>query len=731
MKGHSWKGHWIRAELPSDPEYGMPPAPLFRGVFFCRKAPQNVRIFLSGLGWHELFLNGTKADDRVLAPAVMQFDRHVPYIEYDVSPLAHPGKNIVEVILGNGWYYPFTEDVWHFQHAPWCPEAWEAVKLRCDVSVGGRCVLSSDRSWKCRATPIRFNSLRGGEFYDARREREPVEWRCAEPATPPPGLLLREEQEPCRVLDRFEPVSARLLRPGVRLFDFGRNLTGWARIRVRGKAGATVVLRYGERIRDDGSPDREHIAKFVLSGEFQTDRYTLSGAAEPEVWSPRFTYHGFRYVEAGITGEAELESIVAEFIGSGFERVGRIETDSVDLNRIQQATVQSYHANFTGIPTDCPHREKNGWTGDAQLAMETGLWNFNGRAAYRHFLQIVADTQKPSGMISSIAPTSGWGYQANPPWDAVLFEIPFRLRQFYGDNGTISRHFPVLERYWRFAESIAFDDVLRCGLGDWCSSVENGRELRHFISSAYFCWMTRKMAEFAPLAGRRKSVAERYRERAGRIAGALLREFRHADGGWCDGSLTALSVALHFGLSPEPETDALRLAELVRERKHRACFGIFGAKFTPRVLAEHGFIDDALELFLQPDYPGWGFWFRQGAVTLCENWKGNSSRNHIMFGDVSAWMYEYLAGFKPGLALIAPQFPSKLNRVRAEYKSPHGLFVSSWRRLPGGNTVKIKIEIPEAVPFKPLLRLPDGSELPLPGGVTTCSFSAASGQGTD
>lgn len=700
---HRWKGFWIRAlEHSADPKYDLPPAPLFRGAFHCSKAPRQTRVLLCGLGWHELYVNGCKFDDRVLAPAVMQYTVHVPFVEYDISGLVHEGDNHIDVLLGNGWYAPVAEDTWSFHLAPW--SHWERTKLLCNVVADGKTVLKSDYSWKYRTTPLCFNSLRNGETYDARKETDPEEWKDVFCAMPPPGELLREDMEPCRVCEELKPVSCNKVA-GMQMFDFGHNLTGWAKIRVRGRAGAQVTLRYGEKLHEDGSLDQSNIKMFVLTGEFQTDHYILAGKDVPEEWAPRFTYHGFRYVQAEIEGEAEIEEITAQFVHNGFQQHGSFVSDLPALNRLQETVLYSYLSNFTGIPTDCPHREKNGWTGDAQLALETGLWNFDARNAYCHFEQMLADTQTAGGVLSSIAPTGGWGYDINPPWDVALFEIPFQIFRFHNDTSAIKKFFQPMKKYWTFLNSIAKDGVIFRGLGDWCSPVENGTALRSFISSAYLYRMTRYFASAQEIAGCNRKMTASVRERALELAAALRRAFLNPDGTWADGSLTAGAVALCFQLSIEPQADAWALVQAVRKGKHRANFGIIGAKFVPRALAEYGYIDDALELFLQQEYPGWGYCLKQGAVSLWENWKGTSSQNHIMFGDCSAWLYEYLAGFKPGTALIAPQFPEKLNHVKATYRET-GM---EWERQK--DSIRITVLADGDLFHRGMtLRLPDGTE---------------------
>lgn len=707
MSPHRFKGCWIRAELPSSAAENIAPAPILRGSFSLSRPVRQAALYLCTPGFHEVYINGVRVGDRVLTPAPMQFDRHVPYLRYDAAPLLRRGENTVEVLLGNGWFNSFTACAWNFEHAVWR----DHPKLLADLVVDGITLLSSGPGWSFRPSAITFNALRNGEFYDARLEGE-TGWQPALPAVPPPGLPQEEEQEPCKVMRDIPPMSRTDAGNGILRFDFGVNFTGWVRIAVRGSAGGTVTLRYCERLHPDGSPDCENNAKHISSGEFQTDRYTLSGAPEGESWEPRFTYHGFQYVKAELSGGAELREITGRFVHTAFPVAGSFECGNDTLNALQRATVQSYLSNFTGLPTDCPQREKNGWTADAQLAMETGLWNFDAQNGYIQFLQAVADTQRPGGGICSIAPSPGWGYGVNPAWDFVLFEIPYQLWLFRGDDTALRRFYPNLKRYLEGCRSCSADHLLDLGLGDWCPPEWGRMAPRKLTSTAFYCEMARRMALFARILGK-SGDEKRYSRLAGEVRSAFHTAFRNPDGTVGDGCLTSTAAALYFHLTDTPEADLGHLVKLLRENNHKADFGILGAKFVPRVLAEANQIDDALRIFTQEEYPGWAHWLRQGATTLWEHWKGGSSRNHIMFGDVSAWAYQYLGGIAPDIDapgfrhfFLKPQVPEEVDRVDCVYRSAAGRIVSRWKKLPGRGAVEFTFEVPRG--STATLRLPGG-----------------------
>lgn len=709
-KQHSWEGIWISAG-----EKG----PLLRRSFGWENGSGQVYALVAGLGWHELYVNGKKADSRVLSPVVTQYEKRVSYIRYDITALLKPGKNVLGVMLGNGWYNcRFPKNVWNFDSASWI----DVPKLLCNVVADGRVILKTDRSWKTADGPIQFNSLRNGEYYDARREIDgwsspefdDSAWADAVQCAPPPGVLVEEDMEPCRECECFPQAGVKTLADGSLVYDFGRNLTGWVRIRVRGAAGTVLTLRYAECLAENGDIDQGNINLYVQEGEFQTDRYTLRGAPEGETWSPRFTYHGFRYVKiSGCAADTALESVEAVFVHNAFASIGLIKCSSELLNRLFKCVRQSYLSNFTGIPTDCPHREKNGWTGDAQLACEAGLWNYNSVRAYKHFIQMLVDAQRPSGQLPGIVPTGGWGYNwgSGPAWDSALFEIPFRVLRYFGDDEMIRLHYGAMRRYLDFCAGMSEDHLVRFGLGDWCMPDRAPVNTVELTSSAFYYRDAWLFSRFATLVGEAENDALLYGRLAEDIKASFNRKFYRGDGVFGDGSWTALAAPLYFGLAPQGEERKIAdlLASKVAAADCRANFGILGAKYVPRVLADYGYAELACRILMQEEYPGWGYWIRHGATTLWEDWKGDTSRNHIMFGDVGAWMFEYLAGVRPlknGFSefRVAPNAVCGLTNLIMTHDTPRGRIVVDWTR--------------EEKRFILTLTVPKGTsaEVVLPGG---------------
>lgn len=684
-----WSGHWICGAAD--------PAPCLRRSFWLERLPKRAFLHLCGLGWHELFVNGAKADDRVLAPAASQFDRHAGYISYDLTKHLKTGENVLVVLLGNGWYNCRTREVWNFEHAVWMDDP----KMLCDLVCDGGTVLSSDDAWRHVPSPIVFNQLRNGEHYDAGKEIAGVllpgfdDSSCprARYCNPPGGKIIREEATPCRIAEKIRG-KRRVLRQNVQVFDFGKTLTGWCEIEVSGKAGASVRLAYAERLLSSGDITTEHIDQYVLSGEFQTDCYTLRGGGGREAWHPRFAYHAFRYCRVTVEGEAEVHRLTAHFVRSDFAEAGNIRCSDPLVEKLLECARRSYLVNYTGIPTDCPHREKNGWTGDAQLAMELGLWNYDCAASAANFLRILIDNQRPSGQLPGIAPSSGsmynWG--SGPAWDIYLFEAPYRIWLFTGDETPFRYALPAMKRYLEYCRGMSREGgLVSFGLGDWCALDIERSAPQELTSSAYYFYAAKIISRYCPeYAAVARSVKE-----------AINRKYYHGGGSYAENDRTSLACALYFGLSPEPEKTAALLVREVRKEKYRGGFGILGSKYIFRALSEYGYAGDAFKLLQCTAYPSFGYWVKKfHASTLHETWDSEASRAHVMFGDYCAWAYQYLAGITPledapGFRrfLIKPCFVRGLDRVEAEHRSPYGLIRVKWER--DGEGVALNVEVPK------------------------------------
>ena len=695
---HQWQGRWIApAEQPHTDKSA--PAYRLRRIFTLENITgKTAHLYLASGGYQILYINGQRPDDRVLAPAPCQYDKHTFYIVYDVSCLLHDGENTIEVELGNGWYDCGTATQWRNEHTPWR----DRVKLCCDLEIDGNVILYSNENWQWCFTPVTFNELRNGEFYDARLEDVPAVYNTVEIVPPPGGELVEETAPPCRVIEYIDPVAEPLqLISFAQVYDFGRNISGVCCLELSGPAGAQVEIEYAESIKDNGDIDNSYFSRFVKSGSFQLDRYTLKGGST-EIFQPRFTYHGFRYMLIKCFDEnVKFHKVQAALIHTDLRSIGSIASDNATLNTLQTMTRRSFLTNFVGIPTDCPHREKNGWTGDALTAAECGLWNFDCRNAFSDFMQTVLDTQRPSGQLAAVAPTGVFGYNnwSGPGWDSVIFEYASKVYCYCGCDELIKKHFNALKRYTDYCRCMSdADGLVGFGLGDWCNPEYLKLKTIKLTSSAFYCNDLKLLSKFAAIAG---VDGTEFAQRAEAVQTAIWQKFA-ADGKWQDLDITAAAGLLYFDLAPQEFKLPLvqKIVDFIRQNAHRSYFGMFGAKWIPRVLADHGYADDVIKLFTQTECPGWGYWVKKGESTLCECWNRMHSRNHVLFGDISAWMFEYLGGVaprwdEPGFKRFdyAPVFPAGVNKFQMSYRSVNGMIESSWEK--SGSKVILSLQVPE------------------------------------
>ena len=672
-KAVNWQGKWITSTvMPPDgiqpyhqgsvPSYG---APWLRTVFECPAKLKATRLCIAAPGWFECYINDQRVGEQVLAPITDQFTKHVSYLVFDITKLLKPGKNAIAVLLGNGWYNCQTPEVWQFHDAPW--RNLPSLLLQIEETASGKVLLKSDQTWKGVKSKVYFNALRNGEYQDLRINDDGVSTVAfddsvspnVEIANPPPGELIEQTCEQCVITERIEPVGEPKWFDNrwFMVYDFGRTITGWCEVDAEGLDGDDLTVSYSEKIDHQGVPNRKNIDQIVKNSDFQMDRYIFAGKKATGL-HPHFTYHGFRYVAVNIHKYGNDHSefgkkvfkITACFIHNNFKEIGSFHTaGNAMLEAVQKVNRHTYVCNFTGIPTDCPHREKNGWTGDANLAFETGAWNFDISRASEHFSQVFMDTQRASGQLCGIAPTGGWGYNwgSGPAWDSYIFEAAYQTWLMFGDDSLIHKHYDGMARYLEYCRK--WHDkggIVSFGLGDWCAYRNSTIPDIGLTSSAFYYQDALRMAEFAKLLGK-KEDAKRYTAEAKRISDGVNKKFAQEDGGYDNNSLTALATPLYFGFAKYPQKTLAKLVALVRKKKHISDFGIFGAKFVLRVLGDNGYKDDLLKILTQPEMPGWGYWIKVGATTFREHWDGAASQCHIMYGDPSACIYRYFAGIAP------------------------------------------------------------------------------------
>ncbi len=710
-----WTARWIGApgrtpnSMPDTPK----PAPFFRKEVRVKKELAGVRAHVSGIGYYELHVNGSRRGDAVLAPAVSHYDRAVYYDTLDLTSAFQVGDNVVGVILGNGWYNTFTLDVWDFQTAPWRHYPKVLLQLEISYADGEKETIVTDPSWKVATGPITFDGLRNGEHYDARLELDgwnrpgfdDRKWENAAIVRSPGGLLKSAQLPPIRKIEELEPVSVVEVGPGTHVFDFGKNISGWGKLTLNGEAGREIVLQYGETVDEQGALDNSELDIFVRTGEFQTDRYTTKGGGE-ESWHPRFTYHGFRYIQTtGLHPDAG-DSLRALVVHTALPDAGSFECSTELFNTIQELARRSTLTNYHSLPTDCPHREKNGWTGDALVSAEQVLFNFDPVTAYRKWMLDLIDAQRQSGQLPGIVPSAGWGYNwgSGPAWDSALILIPWFTYVYSGDRRILESTYEAMIRYLEFLGTMESDGIVDFGLGDWCPPADEpwGHKCPAKVTDtayAYVDYLT--VSRIAKLLGRNEDAAKFSQK-----AEATRRAFRaafvdSATGSVAGDSQTSLACALYQGMLEDGEKPMAfqRLVEEVEKADRHLDTGILGAKYLLHTLSHHGRTDLAYAVTTQTTYPSWGHWIAQGATSLWERWDGKGSRNHHMYSDISAWFYRELAGIQPDPAepgfkhtIFRPNPVAGLEWVKAHHLSPYGRVESSW--TVEAETFRLEIEVP-------------------------------------
>lgn len=710
----NWQGSWISDGR--DIHYEA--APYFRKQFEAEKEIESARVYIAVAGLHELYINGEKIGDQRLDPMYTRFDRRNLYITHDVTYQLQKGKNVVGVILGNGWYNHQSMAVWDFHRAPWRNRPTFCLDLRVTYADGTVETISTDLSWRKSDSPVVFNSIYTAEHYDARLEQEgwsapgfdDSKWQGVGLRSAPSRNITSQQVRPIRNVLTLPAQSINKINEKTYVYDFGQNMAGVTKIIVSGKEGTQLRVKHGERLHDDGRLDMSNIDVYYRGDRekdpFQTDILILSGKGVDEFMA-RFNYKGFRYVEVTSSEPIKLDenSVTAYFMHSDVPPVGKIETSSELINKLWWATNNAYLSNLMGYPTDCPQREKNGWTGDGHFAIETALYNFDGITVYEKWLADHRDEQQPNGVLPDIIPTGGWGYgTANGlDWTSTIAIIPWEIYKFYGDSKLLADCYENIKRYVDYVDRISPNGLTSWGRGDWVPV--KSRSNLELTSSVYFYVDTKILAEAANLFGKEEDYRY-YAALAEKIKNAINEKYLDRKTGiYASGTQTELSVPLQWKVVPEdmiPKV-AQNLAKKVEEAGFHLDVGVLGAKAILNALSENGYPDVAYKVAAQDTYPSWGWWIVNGATTLLENWDLDAERdisdNHMMFGEIGAWFFKGLGGIYPDATqpgfkhiILRPHFEKDLNQFDARFNSPRGLIHSGWKWQ--GGKVNYQIVVP-------------------------------------
>ncbi len=706
----NWEGNWISDSY----DYFIKPSALFRKSIPIEKAIQSAKVYIAVGGLYELSLNGEKVGDHILDPMFTRYDRRNLYVSYDVTNKIIKGENVLGVHLGNGWYNHQPNTVWYFNRAPWRARSKFCLDFRIKYVDGTEDVVSTDTSWKTAFSPVTYNNIYIGEHYDARQAATDWDkpgfddsgWKKVLATGAPSTKIVAQTLHPIRDVEVIPAKEMTKLDEKTYVFNFGKNISGTGRLSISGEKGTVVKLTHAERLDENGHADISKIFQHYTpeddSAPMQTDVVILSG--KEDHFRSVFTYKGFQYVEASANKPINLtpKSLEAIFIHSDLPQVGSINSSNELINKIWKAGNTSYLSNMLGYPTDCPTREKNGWTGDAHIAIETGLYNYDGITLYEKWLADHQDEQQPNGVLPAIIPSSGWGYHwANGvDWTSTIAIIPWNVYLFYGDSRLLENCYENIKRYVHHLEGMAPNGLIDWGLGDWIP-VESKADIEFTTSIYYFVDVT-ILAKAAQLFNK-EADAKKYQTLAHRIKDAINEKYLDtAKGIYANGFQTELSMALYWGIVPEKLKSkiASQLAKKVQSNNNHLDVGLLGSKALLNALTDNGYADLAYEVATQKTYPAWGYWINNGATTLYEDWKlDESSLNHIMFGEVSAWFYKGLGGIYPDEAspgfkniILKPNFVKGLNQFEAKHESPYGEIISSWKRE--DEMIKYDITIP-------------------------------------
>jgi len=725
-----WHAKWIGVEDQEpgrgaqNPPGELPlPARLLRREFALHKKVRRATAYVSGLGLFEFYLNGRKVGDHVLEPGLTDYSKRIFYVTFDVTKELKKGSNAVGVMLGNGRFY-----------APRLRTPTDTVsyglprllfELRVEYTDNTTDAIVSDGAWSVTTNgPIRANNEYDGEEYDARKELEgwsrpgfdDSAWQQARIVTAPGGVLAAQMMEPMRVTQTLRPAAMTEAQPGVYIFDFGQNLAGWCRLRVAGQAGVKISLRHAERLKPDGTLYVDNLRSAKAA-----DTYILKGRGA-EIYEPRFTYHGFRYVElTGYPGKPGLSCLEARVAHDDLEKAGDFTCSNPLLNQIYRNICWGVRGNYRGIPTDCPQRdERQGWLGDRSAESKGESYLFNTAAFYGKWLQDMADAQKESGSVPDVCPAYWPFYSDNVTWPSSTVIIPDALLDEFDDETVVAAHYASAKLWIDYMSGFVKDGLIaRDSYGDWCVPPEEQKLIhsndpkrqtdKTLLATAYFYYDLCLMEKYAKLLDK-PAEAQRFADQAAHMKTAFNAKFLKPEAGQYDnGSQTSCVLPLAFGLVPpedrRPIFDLL-VNKITKECQGHIGTGLIGGQWLMRVLSDNGRPDLAWTIATRQTYPSWGYMVSKGATTIWELWNGYTadpamnSGNHVMLvGDLCTWLYEYMAGIRPDPEqpgfkhiIMRPEPVGDARFVKASHRSPYGLIVSDWKR--DGDRFRWQITVP-------------------------------------
>lgn len=723
LKPDDWSAQWIGIDeaFPWDSvsKFSRLSARYYRKEFDARKQVRQAKVYVSGLGLYELYINGRKTGDEVLMPGPTDYRQSCFYNTFDVTREIQRGRNAIAAVVGNGRFFTMRQ-----QYKPKKINTFGYPQLLLQLEItytdGTRQTIHTDQSWKMTADgPIRTNNEYDGEEYDATKELngwnatgfDDKNWLRPRIVKAPAGRLKAQVNEGMKVMQVLKPKSIKPLRPGTYIMDMGQNMTGWLAMKVKGTSGHIVQLRFAETLQPDGSLFTANLRDAKV-----TDRYTLKGKGQ-ETWEPSFVYHGFRYVEiTNYPGTPTTEDFEGKVVYDDMMTIGTFETSDSTINQVYRNAWWGISGNYKGMPVDCPQRnERQPWLGDRATGARGESFLFDNSRLYAKWLDDIRESQTAEGAIPDVAPAFWNYYSDNMTWPAAYILIADMLYTQYGDKTAISKHYDAMKKWLDYMRRKYMKDYIltKDKYGDWCVPPES-QTLIHtkdssritdgqLIATAYYYRMLHHMQQFARILGR----PDNYSALADSVKSAFQRRYLNSAKSH---TVTANLLPLYFGMVPEKQIEAVfkRITENIRKEQHfHISTGLIGTQWLMRGLTQYDRPDIAYTLATNRDYPSWGYMVENGATTIWELWNGNTanpamnSGNHVMLlGDLLVWYYEHLAGIKSDSAEVAfkrvilkPAIIDGLNEVKASYRSMYGLIRSEWKKSLHEFTWRISIPV--------------------------------------
>jgi alpha-L-rhamnosidase len=685
--------------IPESPQ----PLPYLRKDFTLAKPVAKARVYATALGLYELHLNGQRVGDHVFAPDWTDYNKRVRYQVYDVTSLVKPGANTLAGLVGNGWYSG------HIGNGGF--QAWGKVpalfaQLEVTYTDGTVDTIVTDATWKMHASPIISSDFMLGENYDAQQEiagwdqpgLDVSDWVAATERTEPAHVLDGQVDQPVRETGEIHPKAMTETQPGQYIYDLGQNMVGFVRLKVSAPAGTKITLRHAEMLKPGGA-----IYTANLRGAASIDTYICKGGGV-ETWQPRFTFHGFRYVElTGLPDAPTDDAVTGIVVGTDMPRADEFSCSNADINQLQSNIQWGMRGNYLSVPTDCPQRdERMGWMGDAEVFVHTAAYNGDIAAFFTKWLVDVDDAQWPNGEFTDVSPSPsgrGRGNGGVPAWADAGVICPWTIYLMYGDKRILEQHLPAMTRWvdWCQAHStnLIRDHDRGPDYGDWLSQGENTP--KDLIGTAFFAYSTSLVADAYRVTGDTAS-ADKYQQLFEQIKTAFDQRYVSADGHVQGGTQCGYCMALRFNLLP----DELRaqagqyLEDDVKAHNDHLTTGFIGVSYLLPALCSEDKVDTAYRVFLQDTFPSWLFSVKHGATTIWERWDGwtpekgfqnpiMNSFNHYSLGSCGEWMFNTVAGIgvdidQPGFKhiIIHPRPGGDLTHAEGTFDSIHGTISTKW-----------------------------------------------------